>query len=79
MSTRALFAVAALTVACLGVETATAQNFPTRTITVIVPFAAGGTTDVTARIVDEHMSRTLGQQIIIENVVGAVSTTESQT
>jgi tripartite-type tricarboxylate transporter receptor subunit TctC len=74
MSTRALFAVAALTVACLGVETATAQNFPTRTITVIVPFAAGGTTDVTARIVGEHMSRTLGQQIIIENVVGAGGT-----
>jgi tripartite-type tricarboxylate transporter receptor subunit TctC len=74
MSTRALFAVGALTVACLGLETATAQNFPTRTITVIVPFAAGGTTDVTARIVGEHMSRTLGQQIIIENVVGAGGT-----
>jgi tripartite-type tricarboxylate transporter receptor subunit TctC len=40
----------------------------------IVPFAAGGTTDVTARIVGEHMSRTLGQQIIVENVVGAGGT-----
>ena len=41
----------------------------------IVPFAAGGPTDVIARIVAEHMSQTLGQQIIIENVVGAGGTT----
>jgi tripartite-type tricarboxylate transporter receptor subunit TctC len=43
----------------------------------IVPFAAGGATDVSARIVSEHMSRTLGQQIVIENVVGAGGTTGS--
>jgi tripartite-type tricarboxylate transporter receptor subunit TctC len=53
---------------------AMAQAYPTRPITMIVPFAAGGTTDVTARIVGEHMSRTLGQQIIVENIVGAIST-----
>lgn len=41
----------------------------------IVPFAAGGPTDVIARIVGEHMSKTLGQQIVIENVVGAGGTT----
>jgi tripartite-type tricarboxylate transporter receptor subunit TctC len=41
----------------------------------IVPFAAGGPTDVVARIVGEHMSRTLGQQIIVENVAGAGGTT----
>jgi tripartite-type tricarboxylate transporter receptor subunit TctC len=39
-----------------------AQTYPTRPITLIVPFAAGGTTDVTARIVGEHMSRTLGSR-----------------
>ena len=50
---------------------ATAQTYPSRTVTMIVPFAAGGPTDVSARIVAEHMSRTLGQQIIIENVLGA--------
>ena len=49
--------------------------YPTRAITMIVPFAAGGPTDVTARIVGEHMSRTLGQQIVIENVAGAGGTT----
>ncbi|WP_262272653.1 tripartite tricarboxylate transporter substrate binding protein BugD [Microvirga yunnanensis] len=52
-----------------------AQNYPTRPITMIVPFAAGGPTDVIARIVSDHMSRTLGQQIVIENVAGAGGTT----
>lgn len=54
---------------------ASAQAFPQRPITMIVPFAAGGPTDVVARIVSDHMSRTLGQQIVIENVAGAGGTT----
>jgi tripartite-type tricarboxylate transporter receptor subunit TctC len=49
--------------------------YPDRPITMIVPFAAGGPTDVIARIVGEHMSRTLGQQIVVENVAGAGGTT----
>src|ERR1700731_192815 len=53
---------------------ARAQIYPARPITMIVPFAAGGTTDITARIVGEHMSRTLGQQVVIENIVGAGGT-----
>src|SRR6476659_10121879 len=57
------------------VAPAQAQNFPTRSITMIVPFAAGGPTDVIARIVTAHMAQTLGQSIIIENVVGAGGTT----
>jgi len=56
---------------------ARAQSYPTRTVTIIVPFAAGGGTDVLTRIVSEHMSRTLGQQMIIENVAGAGGTTGS--
>src|SRR5258705_1907837 len=52
-----------------------AQTYPTRSITMIVPFAAGGPTDVVARIVTGHMPQTLGQTIIIENVVGAGGTT----
>jgi len=52
-----------------------AADYPTRPITMIVPFAAGGPTDVVARIVTENMSRTLGQQIVIENVAGAGGTT----
>jgi tripartite-type tricarboxylate transporter receptor subunit TctC len=54
-----------------------AQTYPSRTVTMIVPFAAGGPTDVSARIIAERMSRTLGQQIIIENVLGAGGTTGS--
>jgi tripartite-type tricarboxylate transporter receptor subunit TctC len=56
---------------------AVAQDYPSRPITLIVPFAAGGPTDVISRIVGEHMSRTLGQQIVIENVLGAGGTTAS--
>jgi tripartite-type tricarboxylate transporter receptor subunit TctC len=59
----------------LGVAPAVAQDYPARPITVIVPFAAGGPTDVIARIVGDHMSKTLGQTLVIENVVGAGGTT----
>ena len=48
--------------------------FPQRTVTLVVPFAAGGTTDVIARIMADDMSRTLGQQIVVENVTGAGGT-----
>ena len=54
---------------------ATAQNYPNRPVTVIVPFAAGGPTDVVARIVTDHMAKSLGQSFVIENVVGAGGTT----
>jgi tripartite-type tricarboxylate transporter receptor subunit TctC len=56
---------------------ANAQTYPSRPITMIVPFAAGGGTDVSARIISEQMSRTIGQQIVIENIVGAGGTTGS--
>jgi tripartite-type tricarboxylate transporter receptor subunit TctC len=67
--------VAAVAIALLAVGAAQAQNYPTRPITTIVPFAAGGPTDVIARIVGEHMSKVLGQQVIVENVAGAGGTT----
>ncbi|MBV9971027.1 MAG: tripartite tricarboxylate transporter substrate binding protein BugD [Xanthobacteraceae bacterium] len=60
--------------ACTTARIAAAQSFPGRPITLIVPFSAGGTTDVTARIVAEHMSRTLGQQVVVENIGGAGGT-----
>ena len=56
-------------VAGLAATGAQAQNYPTRPITMIVPFAAGGPTDVIARIAGDHISKTLGQTIVIENVV----------
>ena len=52
-----------------------AQTYPTRSITLIVPFAPGGTTDVVARIVGDELSRRLGQQFVVENVAGAGGTT----
>ena len=67
--------IAALSSLGAVVAPAQAQNYPTRSITMIVPFAAGGPTDVVARILTAHMAQTLGQSIIIENVVGAGGTT----
>jgi tripartite-type tricarboxylate transporter receptor subunit TctC len=56
---------------------ASAQTYPARPVTIIVPFAAGGTPDIAARIIAEHMSRMLGQQFIVENAAGAGGTTGS--
>src|SRR3954463_16413516 len=53
---------------------ALAQTYPTRPITIIVPFAPGGGTDVAARIIGDHMARTLGQQIVVQNIGGAGGT-----
>ncbi len=52
-----------------------AQSYPARPVTIIVPFAAGGPTDIISRIVGEHFSKTLGQQFIVENIAGAGGTT----
>jgi tripartite-type tricarboxylate transporter receptor subunit TctC len=63
--------------ALIGVGTvapAIAQDYPTRPITLVVPYAAGGGNDTMARIVADKMSRTLGQQIVIENRAGAGGT-----
>ena len=57
-----------------GVAPARAQDYPSRSITVIVPFPAGGASDVVARIVTNQMSKSLGQPFIIENVGGAGGT-----
>jgi len=51
-----------------------AQNYPTRQITMVVPFAAGGPTDTVGRLIAEKMSASLGQQVLIENVGGAGGT-----
>lgn len=67
-----IFAAALLLMGLAG--PAAAQEFPSRPISMIVVFAPGGATDVLARIVADHMSRTLNQRILVENVSGAGGT-----
>src|SRR5262249_15340357 len=55
-----------------------AQDYPSRPITLVVPYAAGGGNDLLARIVSEKMSKTLGQQIVIENRAGAGGSTATR-
>ncbi|MBB4002895.1 tripartite tricarboxylate transporter substrate binding protein BugD [Aurantimonas endophytica] len=58
----------------LAAGSASAQDYPTQPITMVVPFAAGGPTDTVARLIAEPMSRELGQQIVVQNVAGAGGT-----
>jgi tripartite-type tricarboxylate transporter receptor subunit TctC len=66
-----LFAMAA---GMLLATAAAAQDYPTKSISIVVPFAAGGPTDTVARLVAEAMSKDLGQQVLVENVGGAGGT-----
>src|SRR5713226_3499007 len=54
-----------------------AQDYPTRPVTMLIPFAAGGPTDVLGRVVAARMSEVLGQQVVVENVGGAGGMTGS--
>jgi tripartite-type tricarboxylate transporter receptor subunit TctC len=67
----AIFGMTALAAVSLTSLSAHAQTYPDRTITMVVPFSAGGPTDTVARLVAETMSKDLGQQIVVENVGGA--------
>jgi tripartite-type tricarboxylate transporter receptor subunit TctC len=60
--------------AVLAVSSANAQQYPTRVITIVVPFTAGGPTDTVARLLAQPMSKALKQQVIVENVGGAGGT-----
>ncbi len=69
---RAWRVIAALAVASVVMPlSAQAQQWPSRPIQVIVPFAAGGSTDVAARLIGQQLSRVLGQQVVVENKTGA--------
>ena len=71
--TRHLMAAAVLLMAA-GMNGAQAEDYPARTVTIIVPFAAGGPADITARIVVDIFNRHLGQKFVVENVGGAGGT-----
>jgi len=72
MRTRRMFLASFVFAAAFGnVAIAAEQFYPSRPITMIVPFAAGGPTDTIARILAEHMRVSLGQPVILENVTGA--------
>ena len=66
--------LAAAGLVALGLSSAAAQTYPSRNITMVIPFAAGGPTDTIGRLIAEAMSRSLGQTVIVENVVGAGGT-----
>jgi tripartite-type tricarboxylate transporter receptor subunit TctC len=74
MTKRMLGAVVAL---LLGLSPALAQNYPNKSVRVVVGFAAGGPTDVIARIVAQKLSESLGQQFYVENLAGAGGNTAS--
>ena len=69
-------AALALTALCLG-SSAMAQAYPSKAITLVVPFAAGGPTDVVARLLGATMTKTLGQPVVVENKLGAGGTVAS--
>src|SRR5215831_16462341 len=66
------------TIAVLVAMLPALADFPDRNITLVVPFAAGGSSDAIARIVGDHMAKTLGRSIIVENDAGAGGTTPAK-
>jgi tripartite-type tricarboxylate transporter receptor subunit TctC len=66
--------LAAAGILALGISGASAQNYPSRNITLVIPFAAGGPTDTVGRLIAESMTKTLGQTVVVENVAGAGGT-----
>ena len=69
--------VVALAAVIGGISNAVAQNWPTRQVTLVVPYAAGAASDIVARIIAPRLSELLGQPVIIENVAGAGGVTGS--
>lgn len=70
------FGIALAALAAMAVPAA-AQKYPDRPVTMVIPFAAGGPTDVLGRVVGQRMGEVLGQQVVIENVGGAGGMTGS--
>src|SRR5260370_378820 len=71
---RRLLAAIAITASFAGLYDAQAQTFPSRPLTIVVPFPAGGPTDALARILANRMKEALGQSVVVENPTGAAGT-----
>src|SRR5690349_5452489 len=74
-SVRVLLGALASIATLAAAPPASAQNWPTRPVTMVVPFAAGSSSDTAARIIAVGLSEGLGQQVIVENVGGAAGLT----
>lgn len=77
-TTRRTWTAIAFGLALVSAPPVMAQGFPGKPVTMLIPFAAGGPTDVVGRLIGEHMARTLGQPVVIENAVGAAGTLAGQ-
>jgi tripartite-type tricarboxylate transporter receptor subunit TctC len=74
-SRNALLCIAILgTILCHGIDRACAQSYPSRTITLVIPFPPGGSTSIVGRVIADQMSQLLGQSIVVDNRGGAGGT-----
>jgi tripartite-type tricarboxylate transporter receptor subunit TctC len=71
MTSRRAFAFVLFAACLIAADAASAQTYPNRPITMIVPYPPGGATDTIARIMQDSMSQSLGQQVVVENIGGA--------
>ena len=71
MTTKMKALVAALAVLCAGAACAQSDNFPSRPITIVVPYPAGGTSDAQIRMIQAKLGKLLGQPVVVENKAGA--------
>jgi tripartite-type tricarboxylate transporter receptor subunit TctC len=76
-SIRLTFLMLAAAAMVVGTRAASAEDWPTRPVTLVVPFGAGGATDGVARLIAKHLSEKLGQQFVIENRPGAAGNVAS--